>query len=279
MGKCDRFRLVVYSVFGDESYDAKRKRAFAVAGLFGNEKDWDALAAKWTGNTGGEEFHAAKWQTDNRHGEYAALTKILAASKLLGWGAVMSVLKYESIFSNAADNDLPYYICFIRVIDHFGYWTRLAIPQGTVKFTFDQNLDVQYNAAAIYNYVAHLPEWSDSKFLEKEVSYSTRANPRIQAADLWAYEVMKHMDNSIVGPKRRPTRGSLIELRKTKRFGFDMIDDAYFEGMKQNSLANPRPGLANYHAWREKLKLQDCTSTRIRYEIYLDGLEKGRLRA
>jgi hypothetical protein len=269
---------VIYSVFGDESYDEKRKRVFAIAGLFGNEEDWDALANKWTESTKGEEFHAAKWQTDNRHGEYASLTKILAASKLLGWGVVMSLLKYESIFPDAADNDLPYYICFMRVVDHFGYWARLAIPQGTVKFTFDQNLDVEYNAAAIYNHVAHLQEWADSKFLEKDVSFSTRAKPRIQAADLWAYEVMKHMDNTIVGPKRRPTRGSLSELRKSKRFGFDMVDDDYFEGLKQHALANPRTGLKEYHAWCEKLKLQDCTSTRIRYEIYLSNLERGKLR-
>jgi hypothetical protein len=239
----------LYSVFGDESYDAKRKCTFAVAGLFGSEQDWDALASEWVKATDGEVFHAADWQTSNRHEEYKRLTKILAVSKLMGHGSVMSLLKYESIFPTAADNNLPYYICFMRVIERFGCWTRLAIPRGTAKFTFDQNLDVQYNAAAIYDYVVHLQEWTDSKFLERDISFSTRANPKIQAADLWAYEVMKHMDNTITGPKRRQPRLSFIELRKTKRFAFDMLDYSYFEGMKQKAIANPRAGLADYYAW------------------------------
>lgn len=265
---------MIYSVFGDESYDSKRERVFAVAGVFGTEAEWDALAEKWTQQTGGEEFHAAQWERGNRHAEYAALTKILAASNLVGWGAVISLVSFSATFDNAADNFLPYYICFIRVVDHFGEFTKLIIPRGTVKFTFDQNLDVQYNAAAIYDHAAHLVEWECSQFLEGDLTFSSRKNPRIQAADLWTYEVMKHMDNTIVGPKRRPMRKSLKALRDTNRFGFDMFDSAYFEGQKKHALEHPRAADLDYHGWRTKHKLIDNTTTRVRYEIYLTTIER-----
>lgn len=266
----------MYSVFGDESYDEKRKRVFAVAGLLGTEDEWDALVQKWTKATKGEEFHANKWQTDNRHKEYAALTKLLAASNLIGMGAVMNLTEYRTIFDNAADDFLPYYICFIRVINMFGEMTSRLIPQGKVKFTFDQNLDVRYNAAAIYDHIARYPEWQGSGFLEDEISFSSRKSPRIQATDLWAYEVMKHMDNTIISIDRRPTRLSLQALRTTKRFGFDMLDTGYFQGWKDYALKNPRSGDERYGAWLEKLKIDDNMTNRIRFEILMSEVRRGK---
>lgn len=265
----------MYCVYGDESYDAKRERVFAVAGLFGSEVQWNDLVVKWTEETRGQEFHAAQWQTNNRHEEYRSLVTILANSGLNGWGAVMSLLEYADIFDNAADNFLPYYFCFIRVLQHFGDFAYLLIPREKVKFTFDQNLDVAYNAGALYDLVAHLPEWEHSDMLENELSFSNRKNPRIQAADLWAYEVMKHMDNTIVGPVRRPMRLSLQALRKTNLFGFDMIDSDAIRAQKKYGIEHPRPGDGDYPNWCKQKGLIDNTTTRIRYEIYLREVERG----
>lgn len=41
------------------------------------------------------------------------------------------------------------------------------IPQGTLKFTFDQNLDIEYNAGALYNHIANLPEWKYGRVSRK----------------------------------------------------------------------------------------------------------------
>lgn len=265
---------MIYSVFGDESYDANRERVFAVAGLLGTELEWDDLADKWVAATKGEEFHAAEWMRDNRHTEYATMVNLLAASNLVGRGATMSLKDYEIIFDNAADNFLPYYICFIEAVPQFAELVSRLIPQGTVKFTFDRNLDVQYNTATLYHHFAHLPEWKYSQLLEDDFSFSTRKDPRIQAADLWAYEVMKHMDNTIVSQDRRPMRLSLQALRKTRRFSFTMLDSGYFEGHKKWALENPRPGNKDYNRWREKLGLIDCMTTRIRYEIVLSEMNR-----
>jgi hypothetical protein len=193
---------------------------------------------------------------------------------LNGWGAVMSLLEYSTIFDNAADNFLPYYICFMRVLNHFGEFTNLLIPRGKVKFTFDQNLDVEYNAAALYDLAAHLPEWKHGDLFDGDLSFSSRRNPRIQAADLWAYEVMKHMDNTVVGPIRRQPRLSLQELRKAKLFAFDMLDSGHLQAIKDYGYKHPRAADVDFPGWLKGHGLIDNTSNRIRYELYLREIER-----
>lgn len=265
---------MIYSVFGDESHDEKRERVYAVAGLFGSDDQWDSLAKKWTEATSGEIFHAAEWQTANRHKEYRTLTEILAASGLIGWGAVLSLINFFDIFDNAADDFLPYYICFIRLLNYFGSFTSYMIHRGTVKFTLDQNLAIQHNATAIYDLTAKLPEWEHHEFLESELSFSTRKNPRIQAADLWTHEVMKHMENRVTGPKFRPTRLSLQTLRSTKRFGFDMLDSGHLQAYKTYAFKHPRAADIDFPGWLEERGLIDNTTNRVRYEVYLREVER-----
>ena len=36
--------IVVYCAFGDESRDPSKQRVYAVAGAFGHQENWDALA-------------------------------------------------------------------------------------------------------------------------------------------------------------------------------------------------------------------------------------------
>ena len=270
--KYGSFNLVMYSVFGDESYDEKRERVFAIAGLFGDEDDWGRAEEAWTAKTGGKEVHATECERDDPRGLFKDLIQVLAKSKLFGFGVAMDLTNYDSIFNNAADEYLPYYICFTRVVDHFAEFASWMIPQDKVKFTFDQNLKVQYNAGAIYQYAAQVPDHEHLRFLADEISFSTRKNPRVQCADWWTREVMKHMDNTIVGPVRRPMRLSLIELRKTNRFGFTMYDHAYFEGLKRKIIAESGPPTGKYEAWRKNLGLQDSTSSRIRYEAEMGTL-------
>lgn len=264
--------MAVYSVFGDESADEKKQRVFAVAGVFGQQEHWDALVKRWTKRTGGAEFHGTEWERDNPK-EYAELVKILAASRLSGWGAAMSLLGQDEIFDNALLN-FQYYLCFVRVVDHFGRYTKLCIPHGTVDFTMDHvNGSIEYNTGLLYREMAESPEWADSVYLEKDLSFSSRKNPKIQIADLWTREVMKHMDNTIVHPISLPMRKSLVTLRRTRRFAFDMYDRRYFEDMERRVSEN-RPGFSEYPQWLAKHKRQDNTENRIRYEIYLNRLDR-----
>jgi hypothetical protein len=266
----------MYAVFGDESSDERCEIVFAVGGIFGEEEKWTALAELWIEITNGEEFHAAEWDTRARRDQYKALVCALAESKLIGWGNAMDMQDYQRIFPDAIDQ-FPYYHCFGTVIEHFAQYTSMCIPRGIVNFTFDQNLEVQHHASALYHHLLTEPGWIDREYVSDEITYSTRSNPKIQVADLWAREIMKHVCNS-KRPVKRPMRRSLAVLRETKRFGFDIHETSFFESMKASFAKTYKPGraLGEYEAWREKLGIQDNTENRLRYWFYLDGIAKGR---
>jgi hypothetical protein len=42
-----RFEVVIYNVYGDESSDEKKERVFAVAGLIGDEIQWEEFKHRW----------------------------------------------------------------------------------------------------------------------------------------------------------------------------------------------------------------------------------------
>jgi len=272
-----RLVMLTYNVFGDESSDQKCEVVFAVGGIFGDETQWDSLATKWVGITQGEEFHAAEWDNPERGDQYKALTLALAESMLVGWGDAMDVREYARLFPDAVQQ-LPYYFCFGAVIEHFAKYTPLCIPRGIVNFTFDQNLQVQRHASAIYHDMLDNPAWTDRQYVADEITYSTRKNPKIQIADLWTREIMKHVYN-LHGPQQRPMRRSLAALRKTNRFGFDIHETDFFESMKKKFSETYREGRAigEYEAWRDKLGIQDNTESRLRYMFYLNKKEAGKI--
>ena len=140
-------KVVMLQVFGDESHDPKSERVFAVTALFGTEEQWNALRPPWTARLGGRIFHASDCETDHGefadspHGEnlelYADLTRILASSKLLGFGSAMDLAGYNEFFGDAPA-DIPYYRCFRDVVWQCGKWARWAIPGDMAEFHFDR---------------------------------------------------------------------------------------------------------------------------------------------
>src|SRR5437588_8897493 len=96
------------SIYGDESHDSMKQRAFAVAGLLGNSKQWDKLNTLWAGRTLGKTFHAA--DCESGYGDFRGfaphervrlhmdLTGILADSGLIGWGLGIDVASCKRAF-------------------------------------------------------------------------------------------------------------------------------------------------------------------------------------
>ena len=63
---------IVLLVFGDESADETKERAFAVAGVVGSEQQWASLETQWIARCAGVPFHAK--ECDSNHGDFAAFT-------------------------------------------------------------------------------------------------------------------------------------------------------------------------------------------------------------
>lgn len=260
----------MFNVFGDESSDEKCERVFAVAGLFGGDDNWRNLRDRWIEVTEDKEFHGVEWDDSPR---YTLLAHALADSRILGFGAAISVENLSGIFPEAVEQ-FPYYFCFGRVIYHFAKITRLCLWADRTKFTFHQNLAVQKSAAELYHDMLTYPEWNDREFIADEISYATNKTVEIQAADLWAREVRKHVETTLTGDLGPHfMRPALRILRQSRRFGFDAYERSYFESMKQNWKQWHRGATdGQYSEWRQKNKLRDSGSARIRFLIYLNAI-------
>jgi hypothetical protein len=269
-------------VFGDESHDPKNERVFAVAALFGTEAQWCALTDHWNSLLGGRIFHATDCETN--HGEFALtshsdnlklyrdLTKVLAESGLLGYGSAMDLAGHREFFPDVLD-DAPYYRCFKDVIYQCGKWAKWSVPADKVEFHFDQRLKSDYNAGVLYSHMASLADWDCSPFLGGTLKTASRANVGIQAADLYAREVMKHLDN-ILGPIKRPMRKSLEALKKTNRFGCALHLRDYFKDFRAKfDHISSQVGMSRdqYRDWLQKHGQVDSISSRNLYLIDLDN--------
>jgi len=277
------------TAFGDESSDETHKRVFAIAALFGNQEQWDALEAKWRKRTGGVDFHATECDSDqgtyktfahrDNKNLYKDLTILLAESKLLGYGVALDLISQEKYLGELLPES-PYYKCFGEVVIHFAHIAFLSVPQEQVRFIFDRRLETQYNSTFLYDYMAKLSEWGDHTFVDDKIHFASRDVVGIQAADLWAREVMKHLDNQI-GPKKRDTRQSLKALRNSKRFGANWYVGEYFEGLAKAIAAMDGPDgygafkQGAYKQWLTQNKELDTYAARLRYLVRRDIAQRA----
>jgi hypothetical protein len=264
---------------------------FSVSGIFGSDDDWNAIVGKWTERLEERIFHATECDSDlgdfaprnpddpedmdKTHKAnktlYKDLTILLTESKLLGYVLSMDLCAYREFFPKADDPNDPYYFCFYGVVENFALINSVCIPRDKVKFTFDQQTEIEHNASALYHSMLQLPEWNGFDLLADEIGYTSRRNPKIQAADLVAREGMKRLDNRI-GPITRVPRRSMLALEGTKRFKFSELGREYFRTLvgKTNLLRDlPGADAAKYQQWLENSRITDNTSNRIRYHNFV----------
>jgi hypothetical protein len=286
-----RYRAIVLNVFGDESHDEKKQRVFAVGGLIGREEEWDALGVIWNERTGGKPFHAADCESDRgdykgiEHHEnlrlYADLARMLAKrTRLLGFGVAIDLVEYRRIFAGLPE-DQPYYLCFHDVVKSFAQVGYLHVPREKVSFTFDRNLEREYNATVLYDYMVHLPDWKFRDYIGDTVSFADRRNVGIQAADLIAREAMKHLDNQI-GPQLRLPRASIRVLGSSNRFKFNFYVEKSLLALEQmakdldlDTLRKNGESLLGFREWLLETKQADTIANRIRYIQYAKSPPAG----
>lgn len=266
--------------YADESFDGGKERVAAVAGLIGTETEWVALESAWVERTGGKEFHANKCETEfardpdpDKHRAnlrlYADLTHIVADSRIRGYGSSFDITAYLENFPGA-NPEYGFYHGFNGLLKRFG---NLALTdRKQVEFTFDNRQGMEYNMNLLYEGFIASPGWKGTGiFFSNKISFGTRKNPRIQAADLIAREAMKFLDN-YNGPVRRPQRQSLKVLAN-HRIQFDAFDAPYFKDFREKMPElekRMRMKPADYQAWLQKNKQPHNESNLFRFIKYLD---------
>jgi len=270
------------TAFGDESADETQQRTFAVAAVAALDDEWQRLEKVWQERTEGIPFHATDCESD--HGVYASrphienkalykdLVKILAQSKAWGWGAAYDLKSYREVFPSV-NQDVCYLRAFLGVLNFFNDFAKTHF-NDIVKYTFDSREQSNYSAGKIYDLMAKDPA---NSFMFDEISFaSSRKQVRLQMADLFAFEVIKELDNRI-GPTTRPRRKSMGALIEHGRFGCDVFLKEYFEDMqtKLPSFQKKDPTFTEkvYYDWLGKFEKQDTPRNRLHFFIWFTEKE------
>jgi len=242
------------------------------AAVVGDQDRWRALETAWVERTGGRCFHATECDSDtgdfasSSHHEnkalYKDLTLLLANSGLNGFGIALEIQAFRK-FLPTVPHDYAYYRGFVDVV-HMLVSVAGSAKQE-IKIIFDHRKESEYNAGRVYDFMVNLPEWKENVFLDTKVSFESRTNPRIQVADLFARETMKHLDN-IIGPVKRGPRKSMLTLDATTRFTWLSLGHDYFEEHARE-LGGQRFIHQNqfYLMWLLQDGLQDNLANRFRF--------------
>jgi hypothetical protein len=222
-------------VYGDESLDETQSRVCAVAGVIGPKEMWDAFEPKWKERNRGVPFHANDCDSDQGdyrnipHSEnkalYKDLTILLAESGLGGFASVLDLKAQSETFPAPFFEPPLYYQSFMGVLEAMR--NAAENQEDFAELTFDNRIESNFNAAHIYGYLREShPRWKER--LASKLSFeSSRDNPRIQVADLFAREAMKSLDNEI-GPVPRLIRRSWKALQDTGRFKIEKVSKEHF---------------------------------------------------
>lgn len=274
------------SVFGDDSADETKQRVFAVAAVIAKEDEWERIQNEWIARTRGVPFHATDCESNQGiYSEfsdaenkklYKDLVQILVRSKAWGFGAALDIVGFKKWYSDVP-GELSYYKAFYETIAKLAYVAK-DIFKDEVRFVFDSRLESNFTAGVIYDAMTNTASLIDGLRLFNEIEfYPASKNPKIQAGDLYAREVMKELDNQI-GPVKRPRRRSMDALVKTKRFGCDLFLEDYFRDMRQGTAALENEDKTFnrklYLEWITKLRLPDTLQNRFKFLAFVSANEK-----
>jgi len=271
-------------VYGDESMDQTQDRVCAVAGVIGTEDQWNWIEPIWIDRTGGIPFHAndceGNWEDfAAKDGEdrneavqrnkdlYRDLTILLAKSGLGGFASVIDLAAQRRAFPSPYDPPL-YYQGLMDVIEAMR--NAAADRNDIAKITFDNRKESQFNASVVYAYLQESGlYWSNH--LDSKIEFeSSRKNPRIQVADLFAREAMKKLDNALVAPagKDPRVRRSWEALNATRHFEVKIYGEKYFSGLTKKMEHFGRiTGVTenDYAEWIGKKRVPRCHTSYLQF--------------
>lgn len=242
---------LVIRVYGDDGADEKRERVTAVAVVAGSEEWWQRVEDQWIVRCGGVPFHAKDCECDQGdykdrpHEEnkvlYRDLTGILAASPLGGIGVAIDLAAQKRVFPDALP--LAYYKAFLETLQRTA---TMAENCGEVaELIFDVSTENEYNAGLLYS-LMRKGDRELSKWLHSKISFvSGREHPRLQVADLLAYEAWKALDHTVGAKKRR--RKSWDLLRATGRFETLSYGQQWFKSLKEHIESGELPKIVGFN--------------------------------
>jgi hypothetical protein len=207
---------------------------------------------------------------DEDGGGHSPASRLVAKSGLIGYGHAIDLAGCRAAAPSVMKDfpDMPYYECFLKTVVKLSEFAAHFVPRDMVEFTFDRHRETQYNAGLLHLWIkAHKPDITET------VSFGSRSEPGIQAADLWVRELMKRCDTHLFDDRARP-RPQWTVLASTKRFQFHFTLGCELAQTLDETSELPGFNHAGYEQWREKQKLTDNLSNRFRYASRVDAAGK-----
>ncbi len=274
------------AVYGDDSADGGKVRVYAFGGVAGTQEEWDDLEVKWLAKTGGIPFHAT--DCESGHGNYEGisedvrgklhrdLARILAGSKLFGYGVAIDLKAFRKCFASTTKDD-AYFYCFLPVVVHFFRHSQNLMPPQRVQFTFDLNPNVKRgNPALLYEeYLVKLKEYTPMReFIDKDMSFASKDSVGVQVSDLFTYEIMKSFLNSLNREVGTRTQKEILDA--TKRFLIKPpMEEHYWREFSQKQQDFLKSSAEKYDQWRKEHNIKtDNLREQIRWMVYADTMKR-----
>jgi hypothetical protein len=231
------------TVYGDESYDGSQEQVFVVAAIMGTQGQWEEFEPKWLEITEGRVFHAADWESEHggpfhdvpfhkRLEKYKDLTQLLVQSDLFGYGVALDLKAWKDLAPDT-HRDSPYSVCFNRCLSII--LAAISKCPQEIEFAFDMNLKMQANAAYYYDILANRSEleYTYVKYMADRITFICRKTVGIQAADLWARELMKYCSDCVLGKKKNSIRTSFKVLLDSGNFRWGLFNEKELQRARQ----------------------------------------------
>lgn len=198
---------VSVEVYADESGHASEGPIFALAGLGGTTEQWTGFDEEWLGTLQefglNEPFHAVDFEGLRRQFEplradraramelHRRLTEIINRHKLLMFGAVVVLDEWRAMDEEAKRANDPYFLCTEAVVAGLGSDSALTDDRTfELHFWFEKRKDTAAAAERMFAKIREHPAIVGRDRLAT-FDFGDKASPRLQAADLVAYEVRK----------------------------------------------------------------------------------------
>lgn len=214
--------------FGDETGTDKKPstRISAIGGLFGREQLWDGFDKAWKKVLEKQKipfFHAV--QCERGTGEFYGLDvakrgdlinrllEVLLSSHLqpCAYGVVIPYFNEMSVefrsHYTSGHPDVPYFLCLHHAFVAAGHAADGLRRDEQVHFMFEKQDEFEADARASFDELKKSERWPNHcrlgrcDFAERE-DYDRY--PGLQAADLLAYEMYRHLDNRHFQGNLRP---------------------------------------------------------------------------
>lgn len=217
--------MVMLAAYFDESGTHKGSPILAVAGYVSTVPKWKRFQREWMEALRTAKvdcFHMSEYE--NRKGIFAdwsqrkriavikRLTEIIKTNALHGVAAAVIVNDYKEIVGQAKGTFSPYTFCVVRCMVQIARWAKKSYQEGRIAYIFE-------NGAGYGGEIEKKKMDLISNTLVKEAyryQSLTFCNKRtlipLQAADVIAYETMKHCKNHYLSDNKQDPRKSLQNL-------------------------------------------------------------------